>query len=289
MSQDIYQEVTDRIVAELERGTVPWRRPWVASGTAHRNPVSGTEYRGVNPLLLEITAQAAGYDLPLWLTFNQAKARGGSVRRGERSTAVIFWKVLQKEDEQTGKKRSIPMLRSFRVFNVAQVDGLEGVEFEVPEVEPCKPYEEIERAQQIIDEMPDPPMISHGGSRAYYHPSTDLVILPDHERFELPDAYYAVAFHELAHATGHETRLNREEVMRAVRFGDDMYSREELVAELASAMIGAHAGIEPRHDQNAAYVASWLKALRGDKKMLISTAGRAQRAADYILGKSIVN
>jgi antirestriction protein ArdC len=279
-SPDVYAEVTERIVAALEAGTVPWRRPWIASADAHRNPVSGTEYRGVNPFLLDMTAWDRGYSDPLWITFKQAKTKGGCVRKGEKSTLVIFWKMLKGKDKDTGEERTIPMLRHYRVFNVAQVDGLD---IERPEVAPFDP---IERADAIIAGMPNAPTIGHGGNRAFYAPALDAVQLPMREQFVSADAYYSTAFHELTHSTGHESRLNREEVAGRGKhaFGSERYAREELVAELGAAMVGARAGIAPQTDQSAAYIAGWLKALKEDDKLLISAAGRAQRAADYIVG-----
>lgn len=280
-SVDVYEEVTDRIIAALEEGTVPWRRPWVASADSHRNPVSGTEYRGVNPFLLELTAWERGYSDPRWLTFKQAKTAGGCVRKGEKSTQVIFWKMLRGKDKDTGEERTIPMLRHYRVFNVAQVDGLE-----LEQAETIATFDPIERADQIIAAMPNAPTIGHGGNRAFYHPALDAVQLPAREQFESPEAYYSTAFHELTHSTGHESRLNRDEVAGRGRhgFGSEPYAGEELVAELGAAMVGARANIAPRTDQSAAYIAGWLRALRDDRKLLVSAAGRAQRAADYILG-----
>jgi antirestriction protein ArdC len=281
---DVYQEVTNRIVAALEAGTVPWKRPWVASAEAHRNPVSGTEYRGINPFLLDMTAWENGYTAPLWLTFKQAFAKGGCVRKGEKSTLVIFWKMFTGTDDETGKPRQIPMLRYFRVFNIEQIDGLEG-KYDLPVREPFDP---IERADEIIAQMPNAPTIGHGGNSAFYHPPMDAVQLPSRDQFDSIDAYYSTAFHELTHATGHKDRLNRKEVaQRTHAFGSDSYGREELVAEFGAAMVGARAGIAPLTNQSAAYIDHWLKVIKGDHKILISAAGRAQRASDYILGKNI--
>jgi antirestriction protein ArdC len=283
MPTDVYAEVTDRIIAALEAGTVPWRRPWIASADAHRNPVSGTEYRGVNPFLLDMTAWDKGYDDPRWVTFKQSQTLGGCVRKGEKSTLVIFWKMLKSKDKDTGEERSIPMLRHFRVFNVAQCDGLA-----LDERPALAPFDPIGRADAIIAAMPNAPTIGHGGNRAFYQPAMDVVQLPMREQFVSADAYYSTAFHELTHSTGHESRLNREEVAGRGKhaFGSERYAREELVAELGAAMVGAKAGIAPQTDQSAAYIAGWLKALKDDRKLLISAAGRAQRAADYIVGAS---
>lgn len=278
--RDLYAEVTDRIVAALESGTVPWRRPWIASSESHRNPCSGTIYRGINPFLLELTALERGYSDPRWVTFKQSRDLGGCVRKGERGTLVVFFKQLKVEDREAGESRTIPLLRHFTTFNVAQVDGIDW-----PALPQPAPFDPIERAEAIIDGMPQRPTIGHGGNRAFYAPVFDAVQLPTREQFLSSEAYYATAFHELAHSTGHASRLDRPEVSGAHHaFGDEAYSREELVAEMAAAMLCGVAAISPPTiDNAAAYIAGWLRALRDDRKLLVSAASRAQRAADFIL------
>lgn len=277
---DVYAEVTDRIVAALEEGTVPWRKPWSAPADAHCNPVSGTVYRGVNPFLLELTAMERGYSDPRWLTFKQAKQRGAHVMRGERATLVVFWKQLRGIDKETGEERRIPLLRQYRVFNVAQIEGLD-----LPEPEPREPFCPITCCAEIIAAMPDAPTIGHGGGRAFYAPAFDAIQLPEPELFTTPAAYYATAFHELAHSTGHGSRLNRPEVTEPNRFGSEPYGREELTAELAASMLCGVAGISPEtEEQSAAYLASWLRSLKADPRLVVTAAGRAQRAADYVRG-----
>ena len=281
--RDIYQEVTDRIVASLEAGTVTWKRPWNAPDGMHRNPVSGTVYRGVNPFLLEMTAQAEGFGDPRWLTFKQAQSLGGAIRKGERSTLVVFWKTFKGEDAQ-GREKTIPMLRHFNVFNVAQADGCE---LEPMAERPA--FDPIASAEAILEGMPNAPKLTHdGGNRAYYVPAWDSVHMPERDLFPEREHYYGTAFHELVHSTGHASRLNRPEVAEmgpSRSFGDEDYSREELVAEFGAAMLCGTAGIMPATiDQSAAYIAGWLKALRNDKKLAVSAAGRAQKAADYIRG-----
>jgi antirestriction protein ArdC len=278
---DVYQEVTDRIIEALEHETVPCRHPWISSTSAHRNPISGTEYRGINPFLLDMTAWEMGYKAPLWLTFKQAKAKGACIRKGEKSTLVIFWKILKGKDVETGEDKGIPLLRHYRVFNIEQVDGYE---YEIPEPETV--WNPIFHADDIIYSMPNMPSMTHGGNRAFYSPPQDHVQLPPCAQFETASGYYATAFHELIHSTGHQMRLNRDEVVKAKYFGSENYAREELVAEFGAAMLCAQAGIEPRTDQSAAYIKGWLKSLRNDHKLVISAAGRAQRGADYILGKT---
>lgn len=280
-SDDIYVQVTDRIVTALEEGTVPWRRPWAAGADSHRNPVSGTVYRGINPFLLELTGIDRGYSDPQWLTFKQAKTRGGSVRKGEKSTLVVFWKMLRGIDRETGEERTLPLLRHYRVFNVEQVDGIDW-----PTPEEREPFEPIDQCAGIVAGMPNAPTIKHGGNAACYVPAWDLVQLPQPDAFLSAEGYYATTFHELAHATGHASRLNRDELASSHAFGDAVYSREELTAEMASAMLCGVTGISPAVvDNSAAYIKGWLRALKDDRKMLVSAAGRAQRAADYIRGR----
>jgi antirestriction protein ArdC len=277
MSTDLYAEVTDRIIAELERGVVPWRKPWAATdGSLHRNLVSGKPYRGVNQLLLSLSS----YSSPYWVTFKQAKAKGGAVRKGEKSTLIVFWKFLRREDKATGKLTSIPMLRHYRVFNVEQCDGLT-----VPEPVEREDFDPIAAAETIFADMPNRPMVGFGGDRAFYAPAFDTVQLPEREAFDSAAGFYSTAFHELVHATGHQSRLNRPEVQGGASFGSEVYSREELTAEMGAAMLCAQAGIlDDTVKPSAAYIGSWLKVLRADRKMVLGAAGKAQRAADYILG-----
>lgn len=274
---DVYQEVTDRIVAALEEGTIPWHKPWAEAG-AQRNLKSGKEYRGVNQLLLGLS----DYGSPYWLTFRQAKDLGGSVRKGERSSLVVFWKMLKRADQDTGDEKLIPMLRHYRVFNVSQCDGLE-----VPQDErETRTVSPIAACQSIVAGYRNGPTVEHGGSRACYSPARDAVMLPNQSAFESDESYYSTAFHELVHSTGHESRLKREGLeLETLRFGSPTYSREELIAELGAAMLAGRAGIVPATiDQSAAYVAGWLGRLRDDRKLIVSAAGRAQRAADRVLG-----
>lgn len=274
---DIYQAVTDRIIAALESGTVPWRKTWAAD--SHFNPVSKTVYRGINPFLLSLTAMERGYSDPRWMTFKQMTAKGGSFKKLEdderqKSTMVVFWKIFEDKNDPDKK---IPMLRYFNVFNVEQIEGLDLEPLDKEEFEP------IGRAKAIIDHMPKAPPIVHGGDRAFYIPKDDKVQLPSPESFDKAESYYATAFHELVHSTGHKSRLNRPEVMDTSRFGSERYAREELVAELGASMLLSKCEIEPNFDNSAAYIASWLKALKDDRKLIISAGGKAQRASDFIL------
>ena len=280
---DVAEHVTELITAELEKGHIPWRKPFTFTGDSgmHRNFSSKRPYRGINQWLLEIESMRNGYTHPYWLTFKGAEKLGGKVRKGEKSTMVVFWKMIKVEDKETGKEKKIFLLRYFRVFNVAQCDGLP----EMPEVETPKDFDPIEEAQAIIDGMPNAPEIHHDGrDRAFYAPAWDSVHLPVKSDFASPEAYYSVAFHELVHSTGHVSRLGRKEILDMQAFGDENYSREELTAEMGAAMLCAHAGILPSTLKNsAAYIENWLQALKNDKKMIVVAAGKAHAAHDYIL------
>jgi antirestriction protein ArdC len=279
VSRDIQQEVTDAVLAALDEGTVPWRRPWQVQG-GQRNLQSGRPYRGINQFLTAIRASERGYSSPHWTTFRAAKKAGGAVRKGERGTLVTFWKRLAvKDDEAEGGKRIIPMLHHYIVFNLEQVDGLEAPAD--PEPRTVDPIAEGER---VMADMQNPPQIHHGGDRAFYRPPVDAVQLPDRDDFRSGASYYHTAFHELTHSTGHASRLAREGIMDVHRFGSADYSREELIAEFGAAMVCGSIGVDPDIPQSAAYIENWRTVLGRDKRLVIAAAGKAQRAADYILG-----
>ena len=276
----IYQLVTDRIIAALEKGVVPWRKSW-ASGDVSMpvNFRSRKEYRGANVLMLMCSGYSSGY----WLTFKQTAELGGKVRTGEKGTPVVFWNFVEKPTDDPGRVKKIPFLKYYTVFNIAQCEGIKNDE---TAPEPVKPFVQIERAMQIVDGMPNLPRIAGGSRRAAYSPSTDTVHMPDAEAFDVEQEYYSTLFHELVHSTGHKTRLNRDEVEAPVSFGSQSYSKEELVAEMGAAFLCADAGISNEViDNQASYIDGWLSRLRKDKKLLLQAAGKAQRAADYIMDR----
>jgi len=280
---DTYAEVTASVLAALDEGTIPWRQPWRSSGP-QRNLQSGRPYRGVNQLLTQIQAQSKGYSAPFWTTFRAAKKAGGSVKKGEKGTRVVFWKFLKvKDEDDPTKTKTIPMLKGYTVFNVEQCEGLE-----IPELgdEDAAPVDPLASCEAIIDGMPEAPSIENFGDGAFYEPSRDRVVLPDRDRFDDSEAYYATAFHELGHATGHESRLGRDGVMNVSRFGGESYSREELIAELTAAFVASEAGIgTATMDRSAAYIDHWRQALTDDPRAVVVAAGKAQRAADWILDR----
>jgi antirestriction protein ArdC len=283
---DLYQTVTDQIVAMLESGVVPWRSPILGRTSAGhpKNLCSGKPYRGVNVFLLAFTAFAKGYGSSYWLTFNQAKERGGSVRKGERSSMVVFWKNYEVINKETGEPEKGFILRYYNVFNADQIDGIE-----VPDAVKFEPldFKPIEAAERIAAGYAGGPVVTHdGGQQAFYRPSTDTVHLPEKNRFASVEEFYSTLFHELSHSTGHSTRLDRKLDSDPKPFGSSDYSKEELVAECSAAFLSARSGIHPAViDNQAAYLAGWLKKLKEDKKLVISAAGQAQRAADWILGE----
>jgi antirestriction protein ArdC len=272
---DVYEMVTERIIAALEKGCVPWRKPWKNVG-GPRNLQSKRPYRGINAFLLSLMP----YSSPYWTTFKAAKAAGGSVKKGEKGTIVVLWTPIEIEDPNNpGQKKKIPYLKYYTVFNLEQCEGLTAPK----NGEAVNDFEPVEEAQRVIDEMPNAPTIGFGGNRAYYRPMTDEVQLPVPEQFTERENFYATAFHELAHSTGHEKRLHR--IKDWSNFGSEPYAQEELVAEMTAAMVCGMVGIDPLIEQSAAYIEGWLKALKGDKKFVVQAGSQAQKAADFILNR----
>lgn len=286
MSFDLYQTVTDQIVSMLEAGVVPWRSPILGRSKAGhpKNLNTGKQYRGVNVFLLAFTAYAKGYGSSYWLTFNQARERGGNVRKGGKSSMVVFWKQYDTTDKETGQAVRVPVLRYYNVFNAEQVEGVE-----IPDAVKYQPldFHPIEEAEKIATGYAGGPVVTHdGGQQAFYRPSTDSVHLPDRTRFATAEEYYSTLFHELSHSTGHSTRLDRKIDSEPKPFGSADYGREELVAEMSAAFLCSHAGIQPAVIGNqAAYLAGWLKQLKADTRIVIAAAGQAQRSADWIRGE----
>jgi antirestriction protein ArdC len=276
--------VAEIIVKQLidtvdQTGLLPWQRPWTSAGRP-RN-VSGRPYRGINTLLLA----TAGYEDPRWLTFRQAKELGGFVRAGEHGMPVVFWKqtiVSQQEDDEgepITDERVVPVLRYYTVFNVAQCEGLR-----LPPLVPWDPPPVHEMAEMILATIPQPPAIRYdGGDRAYYDIRTDTIHVPSKAFFRSATDWYQTLFHELVHATGHPKRLNRDGISDFDHFGSGRYAREELIAEIGSAILLAEAGLSPSVANSAAYLASWLKVLRSKRNEVIVAAGHADRAVSWLL------
>lgn len=287
---DVYQIVTDRVIELLEAGVVPWRKPWTGGGMAiPKNLISKKAYRGMNVWLL----MTAGYESPYWMTYNQAAAIGGTVKKGEKGNLVVFWKWLDAEDKQTKEKKRIPMLRYYKVFNFHQCEAVKGgktkwakaTKFAMVKTETVTKVKAIKAADGIVKGMPNPPKLTHSGEqRAYYSRGEDRVNMPKKATFTHSEEYYSTLFHELTHATGHDSRLGRLQESTS-GFGSESYAKEELVAEMGAAFLSGMAGIVNKTIPNsAAYIKSWLGKLKNDNRLVVSAAGAAQKSSDYILG-----
>lgn len=286
MALDIYKMVTDRIIAKMEQGDIPWKRPWTGAGRWAIKRTSGKPYSLLNQLLLGKPGE--------YLSFNQCKKEGGKVKKGAKAQVVVFWKMLDKA-RRTDDGRAvldaegnpvfdcIPYLQYSNVFHIDDCEGLEPKSY----TDERRDFNPIEKAESVIADY-----VARSGvgffhedqGQAYYSPAADKIVLPLKEQFTTDAGYYDTAFHELTHSTGHKTRLNRfaEGVMA---FGNDSYSKEELVAELGSATILNALGIETEDtiQNNAAYIQNWLKALKNDKRLIVSASAKAEKAAQLIL------
>ena len=288
MRTDVYQKITDQIVSELEKGVRPWLKPWNAEHAAGRitRPLrgNGIPYRGINNLMLWSAAMEKGFAAPIWMTFKQALEYDAHVRKGEQGSLVVYAdKIIRAEtDADTGEEseRAIPFMKGYTVFNVEQIDGLP--ERFYAKAEPRgEIVQRIERAEQFF--AATGAAVRHGGNRAYYSISTDHVQMPPIEAFRDAESYYATRAHETTHWTRHPSRLDRD--FGRKRFGDEGYAIEELVAELGSAFLSADLDLTPEvRDDHAAYIASWIKVLKDDKRAIFSAASHAQRAADFLHG-----
>ncbi len=281
MSRDIYQSITDRFLEQLKKGTVPWQQPWTS---CVQNIVSRKPYRGINAFTLGMTDRTS----PFWLTFKQALDLGGHVKKGEKSLPVIYYKLLEKQDaagrpvvREDGRPDRIPFVRWANVFNLDQTEGIEP-----PAITTTQSVgEPLEKAASIVENSRLCP-IHNGGFAAIYSPKDDVIRLPAPTTFRSLEDYYQTLFHEMTHATGHSSRLNREGITQPVKFGSERYSKEELVAELGAAFLSNEAGIlnQIQFDNSAAYLASWIEKLENDPRMIVSAASQAQKSADFVLG-----
>ena len=282
---DVYKQVTDRIVSELEAGVRPWIQPWTAShaaGEASR-PLrfNGIPYRGINVILLWLSALHGHYASPLWMTYKQAAELGGQVRRGEIGSLIVYAdRFTRREVNENGESQEseIPFLKSYTVFNTEQIDELPA-HYYATSAPDLRSVERIERVEQFFAQTKAD--IRHGGGLPYYVQPADFIQMPVRDAFTDANNYYATLAHEVTHWTGHRSRLGRQ--FGRERFGDDTYAMEELVAEMGAAFLCADLGLtlEPRHD-HAAYIASWLRVLRNDKRAVFTAASHAQRAADFV-------
>ena len=288
MRTDVYQKITDRIVAELERGVRPWLKPWSAGNGEGRimRPLraNGIPYQGINVLMLWSEAIEKGYASPIWMTFKQALELNANVRTGEHGSLVVYAdRITRTEtDSETGEEaeRAIPFMKGYTVFNTEQIEGLP--EHYYPKPAPrSETVQRIERAESYF--AATGAKVVHGGRRACYVPSTDNVHMPCIDFFRDAESYYATRAHETVHWTRHPSRLDRD--FGRKRFGDEGYAMEELVAELGSAFLSADLELTPEvREDHAAYIASWIKVLKNDKRAIFTAASHAQCAADFLHG-----
>jgi antirestriction protein ArdC len=286
--KDVYSRITGKIIADLEQGVRPWLKPWNAEHAAGRitRPLrhNGIPYRGINVVMLWSASVTKGYACPLWLTFKQALELGGNVRKGESGELVVFANsITRTETDAKGEEteREIPFLKGYTVFNAEQCEGLPA-QYSAKAVPPAlTPLQRCEAADRFF--AATGAEIRHGGTRAYYAEGPDYVQMPPFETFRDAESHAATLAHELTHWTKHDKRLARD--FGRVIHGDEGYAKEELVAELGSAFLAADIGITPEvREDHAAYIASWLKVLKNDKRFIFTAAAHAQRAVDYLHG-----
>lgn len=288
--RDLDQEITDLVIAKLEDGTVPWAKPWTtAYGDLPTSVATGRPYRGINLWLTSIAAAANGYTSPLWMTYRQAEERRGHVRKGEHGTTVVFfrsWNVADPTDADPDHRKDVWVMRNYTVFNLEQTEDVQLPPRFTREAEDREPVEVDEAVTAILEGYADGPQVRHvRGDRAYYEPARDVITLPELDQFKTAEGFASTALHEITHSTGHSSRLDRFALNgEPQHFGSERYAREELVAEMGAAILATTAGVDLDLNQTAAYVASWLGALRDDKTLVVKAAQQAQRAVDRVLG-----
>lgn len=278
MARDTHQFITDAIVAKLENGVLPWRKDWTSNDQSFSMPrrANGEFYKGINVLLLWIATMEKGFTADQWMTFKQAKAAGGHVRKGEKGTQIVFFKTLDVEDKN-GESRVVPMARTYTVFNVQQIADL-----------PCELTPDLfgddidtgARSDEALEKFfsATGAKICIDGTSPCYRPASDSIHMPSVEKFETATAYYGTLAHEFVHWTGHKSRLDRLDMTNKKG-----YAFEELVAELGACFLTAIVGGETDLDNSAAYIGSWLRALQNDKRYIFQAAAQAQKAVDFIL------
>lgn len=282
MARSVYEMVTDRIIEQLEKGVIPWEKPWTGIRSGAFNRISKKTYSLINQMMLSHDGEYA--------TFKQWQDLGGHVRKGEKSEIVVFWKIQPIEEEQedgTKVVKQIPLLRYYNVFHISQVDGVEPL----PQENLNNDIQPIEKADRIIIDYVTREHINFQekkSNKAFYSPSNDMVVVPLKEQYLNINEYYSTAFHELTHSTGHKARLDRLCNGTVAAFGSETYSKEELVAEIGSASLMNIIGIETvkSFENSSAYIQNWLSVLRNDVKFIVSASSKAEKAVDYILGEA---
>jgi antirestriction protein ArdC len=279
---DLYEIVTGKIIDLLESGVIPWQIPWRTASGMPRNLVTLRPYNGINFWLLLCRKDSN----PLYLTFEQTKSLGGTIKKGEKSTMIVFWKLL-KSETKGDEEKIIPLLRYYHVFNISQTEGIN--EKRIPKTDVFDhDFNPVIVAETLINNWVDCPKIVQDSNSAYYEPKLDQVCIPSPRVFFNDQQYYSTLYHELVHSTGHNKRLGRHSKIKDYNFGSQNYSQEELVAEMGAAYLCGITNIQQQTiENNAAYIKSWIKTFKGDSKVLILAAAQAQKAVDYILQNPI--
>lgn len=282
-STDIYEVITDRFIRQLEQGTVPWQKPWISP----QNVVSGKNYQGINTLILACENRES----PFWLSYKQAADLGGTVKKGEKSTPIIYWQMLDKKNSKgvpvfsgNGRPERIPFIRWSNLFNLEQTENIK-----IPELaKDSASLPPLEAAQAIADKSFVQLNTNSQNGSAFYIPALDTIEVPSIERFPNKSEFFHVLFHEMAHATGSQDRLNREGITEKARFGSPVYAKEELVAELGAAFTSNEAGIlqDCNFQNSASYLQNWIAVLKENPKLLVSAGSAAQKASDYICNEA---
>jgi antirestriction protein ArdC len=278
---NVFEIVTQQIIGHLDRGVVPWRKPWTSKIRFPRNLVTGKPYRGINIWLL----LASSYASPYWLTFNQAKTLGGTIKKGEKSSIVVFWnfKEVEEVNKDNGQleKKNIPFLKYYRVFNVHQCEGIT-----CPDQPEEKHSDPIAEAEAIIEGYKGRPEVRYGFTKACYNPIEDIIKMPNKTTFMNQENFYNVLFHEEIHGSGAESRLNRETLTTPAPFGSKSYAREELIAEMGAAYLCGISGISHATIENsAAYIQGWKNSISNDSRLVVMAAAQAQKAVNFIMGE----
>jgi antirestriction protein ArdC len=284
---DIYTRVTNKILADLEKGNLTWRQPWNSEHYSGEVTFplrwNDVPYTGINTIMLWATAAEKSYILPHWMTFKQALELKGSIVKGEKGTQIVYAdKMVKQEEDKNGETqiKQIPFLKTYTVFNASQINGLPDQFYDVRKPAIKEPKQ---RNSELEEFFANTKADIYTGLEASYRPSTDRIQMPHFDSFETVTGYYATLAHELTHWTKHSTRLDRD-------FGrkhkiDEAYAKEELVAEIGACFLAAQLGFEPMPEaQHAAYIQHWLKALNEDKRFIFSAVSHAQKAAEYVQG-----
>ncbi|EPC00409.1 hypothetical protein L861_14140 [Litchfieldella anticariensis FP35 = DSM 16096] len=297
---DIYQTVTDRIIQSLEQGVAPWIKPWdearqPGQPVMPQNAITGRPYHGINIVLLWLAAAEKGYHQDRWLTFNQARQTGGTVSKGETSTLVCFYKPMVREvldddgrpvldAEGRPEEKHFAILKGFNLFNVVQCEGLPAEVFQPGKPDVWATFDPVDEAERLI--AASGARIDHvAGEDAFYSPIQDRIQLPARHQFAAADRYYSTALHELVHWTGHRSRLSREAVLNGAAYGSEEYAFEELIAEMGMAFLCGQLGVQGEL-QHERYIASWLMALKNDKRMIFKASGGAREATEFLLQRA---